>query len=374
MFLETSETSTFLNISNNIFTESAEGCSVLRTPAINVSKAIASPYDENFISERIFNEIIRVTNVLSVVVWLLAVPACILNVLANSLRRRDAYIFYLVGVSIGDGMDLLCQAPNLLVRIFQPSTSYAFIFTAFYLGMFASAICRRAAIVLNALASAERFLTLAFPFTVSRNFLNASPRLAVTSVFVCLCLLHISLLFEYNVTNVKYDTWMLLPSTHKEKYHEQFVSVRIVARTAGVYAPLLVSLIVNLVLISAFRVHSALQRDIRATSGKSLESKSRNTGRHLQTRVVAKTCRLVLALSFSFVFLALPRVVNETVSSFLDGYTYFSRGHYLVGAVNAVADLTPYLTEPTLFLVSFAVSRQFRKNTSTQLKRICFKT
>lgn len=341
----------------------------------NESSPTSSVYEDNIISARVTGIVALVTSMASLLIAVVALPSCALNLIANSLHRRDAYTYYLVGMSVADGLDLVIMVLTTLMELLVPKSSFAYNFTVVYISVGAATVVRRAAIVLNSLASVERFLTLIFPFKRSINILNRYPRLIIISVYGNVFLFHVSILLELSVTKIKEEVWTFTPSALRLENEQLFLVLQNVARGAAFYGPLIISLIINTALIVALKLHVYNQRDIRTSAGTgALQKETTNGGEqkgHVQRDRVTQTCRLVLALSFSFFVLALPRTLSSNVGSFLAGYSYFSRSRNLIYVVNAFASLPQYLTEPCLLLISCGLSTQFRKTVRSQLCCSC---
>ncbi|XP_070173805.1 uncharacterized protein [Littorina saxatilis] len=133
-------------------------------------------------------------------------------------------------------------------------------------------------------------------------------------------------------------------------------------RALTFFLPLGVSLVLNLALVIALRTHFANRRAIRTSNGKNGQGNPEGqTSKPSNTKAETQTTKLILAFSFTFVLLALPRAVNHTLTTYVDGYGIFQQEHYLYQTVTKLTQLLTHATEVTLFFVCLVYSRRFRQ-------------
>lgn len=342
----------------------------------NESSTTLSLYDQGVISLQQLNAFYWYRPLL-IPLLIVGLVTSTLNVVVNCRCARDAYVLYFTGVSVGDAVFIICICSPFIVNLLYPPSSEVYEKYSLYIYTFANTVFRRGAIVLNGIASSERFIKLIFPFHVSRNILSRYPRCVVIAVFILSFLVHLSLIVELEVREVKDNIWMMVTSKVQAEFPLLFVVLRNVGRVAFVYVPTTYLLMINVALVAALQMHAAKQGNIRTTRGVKVKDESKirggkqdqvaqesqvSDGRNIQTEAVMRTSRLVLILTFTFFLLALPSTVNATASSFVPDYGLFTRNRYLTYLLVYLTDLVGILTQPVLFTVSLVISRQFRKS------------
>lgn len=281
----------------------------------------------------------------------------VVNIIMNSRRRLEAYTVYLLGINIGDGVSLLAYLQFVIADKTMASSSLPFLISAFYINTIFGTIFRRGAITLNTLASIERFRALVFPFQ-RRSDQSKYSRTLVVCTFILTTLGHTTLMLEYNFVQTEKSTWVVKNSVLLEENRDLFLALKNGARFMFVYLPISLSLIINIGLAIALKLHSSQQKLIRSTIGNNFVSKSSKSSS--QTKLLSSV-RLVLVLTFTFTFLALPATVNVTVSSFSPQYGFLKQYNNLYYVISAVTELLSYPTEAALLLVYILHSGQFRK-------------
>lgn len=342
----------------------------------NESSTTLSLYDQGVISLQQLNAFYWYRPLL-IPLLIVGLVTSTLNVVVNCRCARDAYVLYFTGVSVGDAVFIICICSPFIVNLLYPPSSEVYEKYSLYIYTFANTVFRRGAIVLNGIASSERFIKLIFPFHVSRNILSRYPRCVVIAVFILSFLVHLSLIVELEVREVKDNIWMMVTSKVQAEFPLLFVVLRNVGRVAFVYVPTTYLLVINVALVAALQMHAAKQGNIRTTRGVKVKDDSKirggkqdhvaqesqaSDGRNIQTEAVMRTSRLVLILTFTFFLLALPSTVNATASSFVPDYGLFTRNRYLTYLLVYLTDLVGILTQPVLFTVNLVISRQFRKS------------
>lgn len=310
----------------------------------------------------------------------------ILNVLANSrCGGHDAFVSYFTAVSVADNLYLTSACTGLIINLFFPFSSRVFEVYSLYVCTFASTVFRSSTIVLNDIACTERFIKLIFPLRLFKLVLSSYPRWIIIGVFLLSFLMHLSLVVEFEVRQVRVNVWAMVPSRLQEENVDLFLVLRNAGRMTFFYLPMMYLLIINVALVAALHRHAGNQRNIRATKGLTRKDNQANKKhepdqelrrqasdrRNIQTEAVMRTSRLVLVLTFTFFLLALPRVANSTVASFAADYGYETKNRYLTDILSYMAECLAYLTQPFLFTVNIIYSQQFKKSLVQKLHLDC---
>ncbi|PVD22500.1 hypothetical protein C0Q70_18314 [Pomacea canaliculata] len=175
----------------------------------NASSHNQVPDSGGLVSEGVLKTFLNYSTILSPFLATVCLVACFLNIAVNCKQRRDACTYYLLAMSVGDGVYLCCSMLGYLGAHIWGDTKREITMMNLYLNVLPTTISRNFAIVLNSLASLERFLVLVFPFKVSANLLNRFPRAVIVFVFGFTVLGHVSLGLEFQVAEVQPHTWGL---------------------------------------------------------------------------------------------------------------------------------------------------------------------
>lgn len=313
----------------------------------------------------------------------------ILNIAGNTRSGQEPCVSYFIGVSVGDSLCLLSVFCRCLLPLFSPPSSFVYETYYRYVTTFANTVVRRGTIVLNGVASSERFMKLIFPFKSWKNPLSHYPRCVIVGVYVLSFVAHLSLAVEYVVEEVDVSVWVIVSSSLRLQHPDLFNFLRNGCRVVFVYLPLTYSLVINVALIVALRMHAGKQRNIRATRGVrvkevSLGCSSRNVkksdanhqtsnGRSIQTEAVVKTSRLVLIFTFAFFLFALPTTLSSTVMTFVMDYGPRTRNHYLYIVLTYLAEWVVYISQPFLFTANLMFNQQFSKSLGQKLNYCRFR-
>lgn len=304
----------------------------------------------------------------------ISIVASCVNIAVNSSLKNDAYVFYLTGIHVADFVWFLIDWTYLIIYMLFPLSSRTFQIYSQYITNLGVVVFQRTAIILNCLASSEKFFKLTFPFEVYKNVLNRYPRIVIACVFVFVFLINIPLLLEFEVKEINTDLWMVSATKLSQENPDLFVVLRNISRIGLFYFPLIYLFAINLGLVAALKLHASTQQHIRATRGKAKSedqqvSKSRESNeKSSQEHTTAATCRLVLVLTLSFFLLSLPATVNSTVDSFVDDYGIFSRNSNLSLMMMFLTEWIAYFIEPCLFTASVVLSKQFRSKVRHNLR------
>lgn len=353
--------------------------------------SVLSLYDQGVISLQQLNEFSKYKS-FGILFCVVGILTSVLNVLSYSRCSHEAYFSYFTGVSVGDSLYLFSVCSSFMLSLVFPLYSQVCETYSFYVSTFANIVCRRSAIVINGIASSERFIKIIFPFKTKTNILSSYPRYVIVGVFILSFLVHLSLIMEFEVKEVKANVWAVVVSRSQVENPSLFVFLRHMSRVTFFYVPLTYLLAINAALVAALRTHAAKQLDIRATRGAKdtenpLDSRGKEVkrneadqkelrpqdlrGRNIRSEAVMKTSRLVLIHTLTFFFLALPSAVNTTAISVVPDYGLFTVNRYLAYMLTYLTEWVVYLTQPFLFSVSLIFSRQFRKALFHRLPSCC---
>lgn len=322
-------------------------------------------FDQGLLSLQQFNMFLDYRP-LALMLCTVGILASCLNIAVNSSLRKDAYVLYLRGINIADHVWFLSDWIGLVLYLIFPFSSRTFQIYNQYLTVYGGTVVQRSAVILNCLASSERFLKLTFPFFISTNVLNRFPRVVIACVFLLCLLLNAPLLAEFEIRELKKDFWMLSTTKLAVDNPGLFLALRNVSRVVLIYLPLIYLLVINLALVAALRLHARKQQDIRATRGTAKSDNQKVSQLHgsseksAQAQAVMATSRLVFVLTLIFFLMTLPSTLNATVDSFVDDYGVYSRNFYLSLVVTYLAAWISYFIEPCFLIVSMVLSRQFR--------------
>lgn len=312
---------------------------------------------------------------------ILALLTSTLNIWGNIRSGQDSYFTYFIGLSVGDTLCLVSVFCRCILSLFFHHTSQVYETYYRYMTTFVNTGFRRGAIVLNGVASSERFIKLVFPFKMSRNVLSRYPRYVILTVYVVSFLSHLPHAVEFVIEETEDNIWRIVPSNPRLDNPSLFIALRNACRVVFVYVPITYLIVINVALVVALRVHAAKQRNIRASRGARTNSmqvdfrargvKHANQpelrpqgsdGRTVQTAVVVRSSRLVLIFSFTFLLFALPTTLSSTVSTFLPDYGMDTKNHYLWIMLTYLAEWVLYTTQPLLFTVNLMFNKQFRRS------------
>lgn len=328
----------------------------------------SSIYDQGLVSQQQLAEFRQVFDCLSLVLGVAGVAASIMNVLVGCRQRRqESRAWFLLSVSLGDAGFLLAETLCNAARSVLPPTDRSYLLLRVYVATACGTVFRRAAVTCNTLAALERFLVLVFPFSMAGVRMGLNGGYVALCVFILSAAAHLSLGLEYVVApTTTPGVWEIQFSQLVLDNPQVFSVLRNVGRFCFLYVPIAVSLILNILLLVALKAHdSQLTRFMDAESRKTITPSSfkdaptgGSTGRQGN---LYRTSGLVLALTFTFSLLALPRVVNVTIGNFVPTFTMLSANRYLTELIFYLGDLLAYLTQLVLFMISIALSRLFRK-------------
>ena len=305
-------------------------------------------YDfEEFISDQLLADFMAAFIWLMPVLCLLAVTFCVLNAIVYSQQRAARFAWYLVAVDLGDGLCSLVELLHSFTFFAVRSDAYLHLVVKWYMAKYFAASCRRAAVCLNAFASLERFLAIAFPLKSVR--LCGKPSLIIASVFALSLGTHIYFVLEFEVVSKGDGGWNLAHTTLRKNHADAFILWSTVASAVFAYTPLVAIILLNSVLLVFLRRHAASLQNVRrargvtrsrtseecddVSSGSSLSngktvacntttdgSATTGTGDTSKRKRENQTTKMVMVFSTVFLMMALPRMLNSTARSLFDDY------------------------------------------------------
>ncbi|KAL8624426.1 hypothetical protein ACOMHN_034674 [Nucella lapillus] len=371
---------------------------------------------------------------------LLTVVFCVLNAGVYWQQRAATFALYLIGVDIGDGLCAVVKVCSNVAYFTLPSRTLERHLVDWYMAKYLALSFRRAATCLNMLASLERFLAIAFPLkNISRRAFR-KPLVIIAVVFLACLLSHSFMVLEYHAVLEEDGDWRLTATEWKRAYPGVFVVVGNVVVIMFAYAPLIVILVLNFLMLLMLRAHSSSLKNMRKSHGSSSEdtmyktsiksettsqnptkaernsyihddslcrndNKTQSTpsrrislqdnlndtvshprdmiGKHYKNGQtgcddgkLAQTSKkissskvhndssitkMVMVFTTVFFLLALPSMLSFTARHLFPEYSPEGRESNLYRTVSTLSMLISHLTEPSLFWVSFAYSRHFRR-------------
>nr|KAG5696877.1 hypothetical protein BaRGS_035287 [Batillaria attramentaria] len=323
---------------------------------------------------------------LSFTVVALATVCSLLNVLVydrqqrqshKTSRKREVHVSFLMAICVSDGLFTLCKVISYTCDNVAPGPTLLNAHLDTILDVYGLTAFRRAAVWLNALASVERFLTIAFPLGTASYVFKRAPAAVISTVFVTCCLAHIFILFEFTVTQDESGGWRQVITPYRAANEAMFESIKNAVRIVFFYIPLFGSLLINLLLLAALKKHVASKKGMTTSRGgagggagggsggaRGADGKDATTAtdskQNKNVSPEAKAAKLILVLTLTFFFMALPSTLNATVATFTPHYGVPKRELFLYAILLNVFSLVMYLTQPALLIVSLVLSHRFR--------------
>ena len=284
---------------------------------------------------------------------------------STSSGRRPAHVLFLIAVCFGDGMFTLAKAASTLYNVLFPGNSEALMYLHLYSNVYLSVSFRRAAIIVNALASLERFGVIAFPMSRASSLLQRRPHLVIAVVAVLSWVAHVYIFIEYKVIMTATGRYTLKRTEFATRHLDEIHGAKTTVRSIFFYFPLIASLLINFALMVALRRHAASKQSIRTTKGGTArdESSSNTSAEH-------QVAKFILIFTLTFVLLALPVTLNYTIGRFHPVYGILRKEHYLLDTVSKMADIPQFLTQLAIFLVSLRYNQRFRDTCTVLLGRL----
>lgn len=246
------------------------------TTSSSISSQTNDTLSLSLVSMEVYTTFTYYFNYLALVVCILDVVASFANLSVYSKQRRDAFAWYLLGLTLADVVYVLMKVVRSLSLFLTDVDSYAYQFTSIYIDAGIGTCGRRVTVCLNCLASLERFLVIAFPFKVATKTLGRSPVIVITTVLVLNVVSRAYIPFLYTVGVTDNGSWGLQLTTLGWTSRQHLDTLTNVNSIVLFYTPLFLSLAINLTLVLALKRHAlATKRMCRMRVTRSDQSRSR---------------------------------------------------------------------------------------------------
>ncbi|KAL8613941.1 hypothetical protein ACOMHN_023177 [Nucella lapillus] len=352
------------------------------------AEATLTQTDDGLISDQTLNAFMAVFKLMMPVLCLLAVTFCVFNAAVYWQQRAAHFALYLVAVDLGDGLCSLVELLHSLIYFSLPVDNYGHLVVKWYLAKYVAASCRRAAVCLNAFATLERFLAIAFPLKSFSRRVCARPGIIIIAVFVTSLIAHVYFAVEYEVARTSAGSWSLMHTSIRKQHPEAFVLWSLVDSIIFAYSPLVAIVVLNTTLVIVLRMHASSLNVVRRDRGKKTSQYTHqddsglisgcgdsNGSKNLQNKVVAdddmkkkktekenQTTKMVIVFSTVVFVMALPRMLNSSARSILSDYGPKGKEKNVYNAIGLLSQITSHFTETALFWVAVAYSRSFRRS------------
>ncbi|KAL8558398.1 hypothetical protein ACOMHN_019806 [Nucella lapillus] len=310
-----------------------------------------------------FSEFHRIRNIQS---WIfLTIEPILLVLMAMSAvtflqDRHLASNCYLAAICLWESWYLLWFLVNYSCR--QRPLCYSartYVAVNIWAVSYTAMAARRSVYLLNALISVQRFLAIAFPLKVRSYRWLQQPRtsLALLSLF-CIST-HIYRPLQYTpviLKDGKGNGWTQGFSSLYQEHRNAFVVIADVCRYLTVYAPMLVCLVANCLMIVALRRHNKGISIINQTNTQKEQGANKGKSERQMTLTI-------LTSTFLMLFFNTPANINEAVSTFSDNYGMLKQERYLYlvlrSGFSQVSQMCDFFIVLSYFLLSTAFRRRF---------------
>lgn len=344
-------------------------CFIKDSPAGNIAESVKQPVvafsllDRGSVSAATWNLVDRFFTLSLPAFGVIELFFSIVNASVYFKQRRSAFAVYLLGISLSDALFSFVQLVQSALLFVFPVGSYAATALGLYFYSYLGTSFSRTAICLNALASLERFVVVAFPLKITDSCSRKTPTIVVGIVFAASLVGHSYFFLEFEVktavspVNVTEAVWASVPTTLRLKYLSAFEVVKNTMRILFIYVPLIFSFVINVCLVLALHIFAVKRREMRVERG---GVKTDGSEKSSKTSTDNQTTKLILVFTFTFFLLALPLTINVTIASILPNYGIFKVEHYLYNSITRAMQTLGFLTEVAQFIACFLYSRQFR--------------